>query len=409
MKQDLDHLMETRNLDAILVNGKTLGNPPLIYLLNGAKLTQGLIIKKQGEKPTLIANPMEREEAVASGYRVILSSHYKYGELLKQLGDPLAANVAYYKRIFADLGISGNVGCYGYDDQGSAYALLSALNEATSTIKIIGEYGTNIIEAARATKDAAEVDHIRDMGQRTAEVVRQTVLFLQAQHVNADETLRQDDGTQLTVGDVHAHIRRLIALQDLEDPEGFVFATGRDAGIPHSRGSLEAPIRLGESIVFDIFPRGAGGGYFFDMTRTFCLGYAPEAVQKLHNDVLTCLNKVKAALQVGEYSRTYQKMTCQFFKERGHPTIASDPSTLNGYVHSLGHGLGIYVHEVPFFHDSPSNLATLSAGHVFALEPGLYYPEKGMGCRVEDVMWIDENQRVHTLTDFHYDLVIPMS
>jgi len=48
MKRDLDALMTSRNLDAILVSGKVLGNPPLVYLLNGAHVTRAVLIKKRG-------------------------------------------------------------------------------------------------------------------------------------------------------------------------------------------------------------------------------------------------------------------------------------------------------------------------------------------------------------------------
>ena len=73
-------------------------------------------------------------------------------------------------------------------------------------------------------------------------------------------------------------------------------------------------------------------------------------------------------------------------------------------MHTLGHGVGLDVHEEPFFRAE----TLLRPGHVFTIEPGLYYPDEGMGCRIEDVLWIDESGGVHNLTDFPYDLVIPM-
>jgi Xaa-Pro aminopeptidase len=238
--------------------------------------------------------------------------------------------------------------------------------------------------------------------------VKQTVAFLQSHEVGDGEILRKADGDRLTVGDVHARIARLVASECLEDPEGFIFSTGQDAGIPHSRGQLDAPIRLGESIVFDIFPREVGGGYFFDLTRTFCLGYAPESVARLHRDVVDCLTALAADVRAGEMARYYPRMTCDFFGGRGHPTVAEDPATQRGYVHGIAHGVGLDVHEVPRFYDDPSNGTRLLPGHLFAIEPGLYYPDEGMGCRVEDVLWIAEDGTVHNLTDMSYDLVVPI-
>ena len=151
---------------------------------------------------------------------------------------------------------------------------------------------------------------------------------------------------------------------------------------------------------------GVGGGYFFDMTRTFCLGYAPPEVEKVYQDVYECVEKLAGAYQVGKEARYYQQMTCEFFESRGHPTIASDPKTESGYVHSLGHGLGLAVHEEPYFGDDPTNTSVLEPGHVFTIEPGLYYPERGYGMRIEDVIWIAPDGAIHNLTDFSKELVI---
>jgi Xaa-Pro aminopeptidase len=160
--------------------------------------------------------------------------------------------------------------------------------------------------------------------------------------------------------------------------------------------------------VFDIFPREAGGGYFFDMTRTFCLGYAPPEVDDAYRDVEACVDMLIDAYEVGREARHYQQMTCDFFEKRGHPTVASDSTTEEGYVHSVGHGLGLAIHEEPRFSDNPTNTDVLRPGHIFTCEPGLYYPERGFGIRIEDVIWIDSGGTVHNLTDFPKELVIEL-
>jgi Xaa-Pro aminopeptidase len=410
MQRDLDSLMADRNLDAIVVSGKVTGNSPLIYMLNGARVTQALLVKKRGETPCIIASPIEREEAAAAGYPAIINTRYNYGKLLEQHnGDVLAASVAYQAAIFDDLGVTGRVGVYGYRDQGGAYVFLKALDAALPAIEIVGEMDPNLIEEARATKDTAEVARIREVGRRTAEVVRQTVAFLQGHAVGNDETLRHaTENRALTVGDVHAHIHHLIIQQGLDDSEGFIFAAGHDAAVPHNHGTPDMPLRLGETIIFDIYPREIGGGYFFDMTRTFCLGYAPDAVTHLYREVADCVAHLRAALKAGEETRSYQRMACAFYEARGHPTIGSDPATLAGYVHGLGHGVGLDIHEAPSFFDYAGNTARLTPGHVFTLEPGLYYPDQGMGCRVEDTLWLDEHGDICNLTDYPYDLVVSM-
>ncbi|MBN1178858.1 MAG: aminopeptidase P family protein [Anaerolineae bacterium] len=406
MKQDLDRLMEERGLDAAVISGNTYGNPSLIYMLNGANVSNGDVIKKRGEEPYFVHSPIERDEAVATGLQLINRSTYNLAAIMKEKGDFLAAHVEFYRRLFDDLGVEGRVGFYGMDDAGAAYVFLKALGDALPHVEVCGELTQSLIEVARGTKDAAEVAMIRESGRLTCEVVRETIAFLRRHRVE-DETLVTEDGSPLTIGRVKQHINHLMAERRLEDPEGLIFAIGRDAGVPHNAGNPDDPIRLGQSIVYDIYPRRVGG-YFFDCTRTFCLGYAPPEVEKVYWEVKACVDAVIAATEVGKLTRDLQQLTCDFFKERGHPTIDVDEKTDEGYVHSVGHGLGLAIHEEPFFSGLSNNQRTVQPGHVFTVEPGLYYPSRGFGVRIEDVVWVDENGAVHNLTDLPYELVVEM-
>ncbi len=405
MKRNLDRFMEERELDAFVVVGPARDNPAMAYMTNGAHITHGYLIQKRGEEPILLCSPMERDEAAASGLTVVTLNAYDFRAILREKGDRLAAMVELYRRIFADLAVSGQVGFYGKADQGRAWLLLNTLNLQLDNVTVYGDFETTVIDEARATKDEREAERIREMGRRTCTIVRRTIDFLRS-HVVGDDVLVEADGTPLTIGRVHDEISRFIAEERLEDPEGFIFSIGRDAGVPHSKGRAEDIVALGKTIVFDIFPREAGGGYFFDMTRTFCLGHASPEIEDAYRDVEACVDMLIDAYEVGKEARRYQQMTCEFFEERGHPTISSDSKTERGYVHSVGHGLGLAVHEEPRFSDNPTNTDVLQPGHVFTCEPGLYYPDLGFGMRIEDVIWIDDEGAVHNLTNFPKELVI---
>jgi len=193
-----------------------------------------------------------------------------------------------------------------------------------------------------------------------------------------------------------------------ENPEGTIFAIGRDAGVPHSAGAAKDVLRLGQSIVFDIFPCETGGGYFYDFTRTWCLGYAPDDVQALYDDVYSVYRQIMDELEAGKPCPEFQVRTCDLFEARGHPTIQRDPQTQQGYVHSLGHGLGLDVHERPWFRREVSPIDRLDPGSVVTIEPGLYYPERGMGARIEDTVWVRPDGGMEVLAGYPYDLVIPV-
>jgi Xaa-Pro aminopeptidase len=256
-----------------------------------------------------------------------------------------------------------------------------------------------------ATKDEDEVERIRTMGKVTTEVVGLTAEFLTS-HPVSNNMLLTKDGLPLTIGAVKRQINLWLAERDAENPSGTIFAIGRDAGVPHSSGNNLDPLVLGKTIVYDIFPCEAGGGYHYDFTRTWCLGYAPDEVQKLYEDVLSVYKQIMSELVVGAECPDYQKRACDLFEALGHPTLRSNPVTQEGYVHGLGHGLGLNVHERPWFRKIAAQADILAPGVVTTIEPGLYYPERGMGVRLEDTVWVRPDGEFEILAPYPLDLIL---
>jgi Xaa-Pro aminopeptidase len=178
--------------------------------------------------------------------------------------------------------------------------------------------------------------------------------------------------------------------------------------VPHSVGNPADTLRLGQTIVFDIFPCEAEGGYYYDFTRTWCLGYAPDKVQQLYNQVLGVYRQVTRELEVNAPYADYQKRTCDIYESQGHPTIQTNPNTVSGYVHSVGHGVGVRIHEKPWSGSTASTTDILAPGSVFTIEPGLYYPERGMGVRLEDTWYVRPDGHMEVLAPYPMDLVLPV-
>ena len=409
MKQDLDNLMQTNNLDALLIMGPGLHNPSMYYFTGGAHLTNADLIKKSGHEPILFHYPMERDEAAKTGLSTKNLSEYHIHELIKQChGDQLQATVLRYQKMLTDLGItSGRIEIFGRTEAGSTYAVFTALQERMPNLKIVGSSNDSVLIQAMATKSELEIQRIRRMGQITTRVVSQVADFL-SNHSARDGVLIKSDDQPLTIADVKARINLWLAEQGAENPEGTIFAIGRDAGVPHSSGTPSDFLRLGQTIIFDIFPCEAGGGYYYDFTRTWCLGYAPDDVQALYNDVLDVYQHIMSELKANTPCRDYQIRTSELFREKGHPTTEENPETEVGYVHSLGHGIGLHVHERPMFGMTANQNDQLIPGVVVTVEPGLYYPDRGMGVRLEDSLWIRPDLQVEVLADYPLDLVIPI-
>jgi len=409
MKSDLDRIMEAHNLDAMLVIGPAQHNPPMVYMTGGGHLTGGDLVKKRGEAPILFYNPMERDEAAKTGLATRNLGDYRFQDLLKQTGgDYLQAMVMRYQAMLTELGItSGRIAIYGQADAGSAYAIFTTLQKAMPGLTLVGELGDSALLEAMATKDESEVERIRRMGQVTTAVVTQVSDFLTS-HPVKDGVLVKADGQPLTIGDVKSRINLWLAERGVENPEGTIFAIGHDAGVPHSAGNPDDLLRLGQTIIFDIFPCEAEGGYYYDLTRTWCLGYAPDEVLALYEDVLTVYNWILSELRVDMPCKEYQQRTCELFEARGHATIKTNPQTQEGYVHGLGHGVGLNVHERPWFGLSATDVDRLAPGVVVTIEPGLYYPERGMGIRLEDTIWVRPDGQMEVLAEYPLDLVLPM-
>lgn len=409
MKTDLDRIMEEHNLDALLVTGAAQHNPAMVYFTGNGHISQADLIKRRGAEPVLFSNAMERDEAARTGLTTRNLADYRFPDLLKQVdGNVLKATILRYRKMLSDLEItSGRVAIYGMADAGSSYAIFSGLQDVLPGLDIVGELDDSVLLWAMATKDSAEVERIQKMGKITTQVVAQVADFLTSQRVR-DEMLVDREGDPVTLGDVKGLINLWLMERGAENPEGTIFAIGRDAGVPHSAGNPDDMLRLGQTIIFDIFPCEAGGGYFYDFTRTWCLGYATDAAQSLYEDVHSVYQQIMGDLTVNGLCPEYQLRACQLFEERGHATIQSNPQTEEGYVHSLGHGVGLHIHERPWFRSNAVPADRLVPGSVVTIEPGLYYPERGLGVRLEDTVWVRPDGKMEILAEYPLDLVLPI-
>jgi Xaa-Pro aminopeptidase len=410
MKSNLDALMQSKSLDAILVTGNADHNPSMYYLTGGGHVAAATLLKKRGQAPVLYCNDMEREEAARSGITTIPYGTYNYETLLKEAdGDPALAAALRYQRMFIDQQIHGRVGIYGNTELGSAFVVFSHLQKILPDLELVGETrDDSLFMKAMETKDEAEVARIRQMGKVTTEVVRRVADTLTSCRVREDEVLLKEDGSPLTIADVKSRINLWIAELGAENPEGTIFAIGRDAGVPHSAGNPTDLMRLGQTIVFDIYPCEGGGGYFYDFTRTWSLGYATPDAQKLYDEVRTVYNKVVENLDLNAPFKDYQRLVCEEYEKNGHPTPLHTPAPMEGYVHSLGHGVGLNIHERPWSGLTATDDNILKPGVVMTIEPGLYYPDKGMGVRIEDTYYVRPDGKMEILAEYPYDFVLTM-
>jgi Xaa-Pro aminopeptidase len=209
------------------------------------------------------------------------------------------------------------------------------------------------------------------------------------------------DGEPLTSERLKRRIERVFHEHDCTAEE-FIVSHGEQSAIGHHMG--EGEILPGEPIVIDIWPKARASGCYADMTRTFVVGEPPEELLEWHRLALQAINDSTAALGPGVKTSVPDVIVCDIFEAAGYKTQRTKeqgkPLT-EGYFHSLGHGVGLDVHEAPLL-SARYAADDLVPGDVVSVEPGLYKPGVG-GCRLEDLVLITEDGH-EVLTDFPYDL-----
>ncbi|HLA44807.1 MAG TPA: M24 family metallopeptidase [Aggregatilineales bacterium] len=409
MRSDLDGLMAERNLDAFIIPG-TEGHSPQRDYMTGGVHASAMVVKKRGEAPILIVNHMEIDEAKKSGLTVMTLDDFHYSEIVTKHGRVSAATrKALWEQYIEKLGIQGRLTLYGSTDIQYVLNIIDLLKtHFAGRLEIVLDETPDIFAIASETKDEQELEKLRESGRRTSLVMRQVRDWISGHRADNGQVV-DAEGKPLTIGTVKRYLRLCLLEQDMEDGGVTIFAQGHDAGVPHSRGEADDILRPGEAIIFDLFPYPIGGGYYHDTTRTWCPGFAREDVQKAYDLVKDVYFRSLEGVELGRPTKEIATKVCEWFEAAGHPTRKSTPNTTEGYTHSLGHGIGLAIHEEPGVSPASADSMVFKAGNVVTIEPGLYYPSKGYGVRIEDSLYLDEAGQLHNLTDIPYDLIVPLN
>jgi Xaa-Pro aminopeptidase len=249
----------------------------------------------------------------------------------------------------------------------------------------------------RRVKNEAELAGIRK-AQRAAEAGMDAAreMLRAAERQNGDLVV---DGEPLTCERLKLAVEQAFSEHGVFADE-FIVSHGPQTAIGHDMGS--GPIAPDEPIVFDLFPRDRESGCYCDMTRTFVVGEPSEELVEYHKLCREALDQSVAAVKPGIAGKELNRIASAIFEEHGFPTLLSkQPGEVlkDGFYHSLGHGVGLEVHEAPALGRGPGDLV---AGDVIAVEPGLYRNGYG-GCRLEDLVHVTEDGG-EVLTDYPYDL-----
>ena len=233
----------------------------------------------------------------------------------------------------------------------------------------------------RLIKDAAEIRAIR--ASQNAARAAEKALASAIREAEPDACGRLISGGRLFTSErAKSLIRSVLVAHGTIDEEGTIVAGGLQAADPHESGS--GPLRTGQTIVADIFPRSIKTGYWGDMTRTFHHGRLSPELRRMLDTVKEAQTLGIAAVRPGVSGASVHAAVREFFDLKGFKTGRDASGRPYGFIHSTGHGVGLDIHEEPRL--SPSG-SLLRPGMVVTVEPGLYYPGIG-GVRIEDTVLV---------------------
>lgn len=343
----LRNRLAEKNCEAVLIS-----QPENRYYLSGFDGTSGfLLITKEHNILATDFRYMEQAEKQASGFEIIQTE----GRLEEWLPDLIGRLSA--KNI-------------GFESVHLNYSIYNRLSNILSTLKpeisLVPLYG--LVDSQRAVKEPEEV-----------ELITRAVALADAAVKYSIDTIKAGV-TELEVAWETEKYLRENGSQPL--PFYIIIASGPNSALPHARPT-ERKIKLGEPVLIDLGAKFQN--YTSDISRTIYLGEPDNTFRKVYDIVLRAQQAAIEGITDGINGTQADSLARELIEHSGYG---------KQFGHSLGHGLGLTIHEEPYLRQNCED--KLADNMVFTIEPGIYISGWG-GIRLEDTVLL-ENGKIRVLS-----------
>jgi Xaa-Pro aminopeptidase len=347
------------------------------YLTHFTTSDPFVFFKKPGEPCVIIVSQMETGRASREATATVLTrTQAGLPEIMKTEKDPYRATARM---------IAGQVGKKILVPPNFPIALANAISEYCT---VVVDGGT--IQSMRAKKSKIELILMNNVQKVTEKAMERAISLIRSSSVK--KGILYIDKKPLTSEQVKFSMHSLLLEYGCSAVDTIV-SCGEDTAIPHMSGS--GPLKSDEPIVIDLFPVDEKSGYYADMTRTVVKGEPSKDIREMYDALREAKKLGISRVKAGVSGAEIHQAVVDFFNERGYETDT------RGFIHNLGHGVGLQVHELPTI--GPAGKA-LESGNVITIEPGLYYPGIG-GVRLEDIGAVTA-RGFNNFTTFSEELIV---
>lgn len=377
MRRDLDSILSEKGVETLLLYSESFKNSDMYYLTKFLAPDPFIFLKKVDEDPMLVVNQMEYPRAQKQSIVKDVRSYFEYNylEVLKAARELHLGTTKFIANIVKkEFGADTEL-CVSHDFPAMAADML---REEDITVKPMFD----VVEKARETKDIDEIEEIRIVQAVAEEATAEAIDLIANADVRANGKLISKK-EPLTVGKLKSFFGHKFLDYGCVMEEDIIVACGPKGSDPHYFGDPQDVLKAHKPIILDIVPRSVQKRYWTDMTRTIVKGKASAKVKKMFDTVLEAKNASMDAIQAGVLGSDVFNVCCDVLEKAGYETTRGGKQITRGLTHSLGHGVGLDIHEGPRM--SELYKFPLKEHNIITVEPGLYDPDIG-GLRIEDIV-----------------------